>query len=75
MVFSDLDWERKPDAVISFGAPRVADAILSQWWEQQGLCNRLLRVTVDNDIIHRLPFAKQDFDFKSFEECAKDMQA
>lgn len=68
-------WERQPDAVVAFGAPRVADGALSDWWEQQGLCDKLLRVNVYNDIVHQLPFAKQEFDARTFETCSKDLKA
>eukprot|EP00929_Paragymnodinium_shiwhaense_P105998 TRINITY_DN71083_c0_g2_i1.p1 TRINITY_DN71083_c0_g2~~TRINITY_DN71083_c0_g2_i1.p1 ORF type:complete len:617 (-),score=102.37 TRINITY_DN71083_c0_g2_i1:93-1943(-) len=48
-------WMRRPDATVTFGAPRVADDALDKWWQQQGLCNKLLRVNVYNDVIHWLP--------------------
>jgi len=48
-------WDRAPDATITFGAPRVADAVLDNWWKQQGLCTKLLRVNVYNDVIHWMP--------------------
>merc|ERR1711972_262065 len=50
-------WSKKPDAVIAFGAPRVADVNLSKWWEANGFCEKMLRINVYNDIIHWLPFA------------------
>lgn len=52
------DWHRKPDATIVFGAPKVADAALGEWWERQGMCSKLLRVNVHNDVIHWLPTRK-----------------
>jgi len=49
-------WYRKPDAIITFGAPRVADGNLTEWWAAHGLCNRMLRVNVYNDVVHWTPF-------------------
>lgn len=50
------DWRRKPDVTVTFGAPRVADSQLDSWWRSRGLCSRLLRVNVYNDVIHWTPF-------------------
>lgn len=52
-------WERRPDATIIFGAPRIADESLDQWWRTMGLCKKLLRVNGYNDIIHWMPFVKR----------------
>jgi len=49
-------WKRKPDAVIAFGAPRIADGNLTDWWESRSLCKKMLRVNVYNDVIHWMPF-------------------
>lgn len=49
-------WQRLPDAVVTFGAPRVADHNLSMWWESHSLCEKLLRVSVYNDAVHWMPF-------------------
>eukprot|EP00931_Biecheleriopsis_adriatica_P090501 TRINITY_DN64480_c0_g1_i1.p1 TRINITY_DN64480_c0_g1~~TRINITY_DN64480_c0_g1_i1.p1 ORF type:complete len:547 (-),score=110.24 TRINITY_DN64480_c0_g1_i1:38-1678(-) len=51
-------WSRRPRATIVFGAPRVADASLDEWWQAKGLCDRLIRVNGFNDIIHVMPFHK-----------------
>jgi len=51
-------WERRPDATIIFGAPRVADRDLNSWWQSHGLCRKLLRVNAYNDAIHWFPFKK-----------------
>lgn len=48
-------WTKKPDAVITFGAPRVGDGNLSEWWAAHGLCEKLLRVNVYNDVVHWMP--------------------
>eukprot|EP00928_Gymnodinium_smaydae_P037224 TRINITY_DN25874_c0_g3_i1.p1 TRINITY_DN25874_c0_g3~~TRINITY_DN25874_c0_g3_i1.p1 ORF type:complete len:608 (-),score=122.64 TRINITY_DN25874_c0_g3_i1:278-2101(-) len=48
-------WSRKPDATLAFGAPRVADDALNQWWQERGLCSKLARVNVYNDVVHRMP--------------------
>jgi len=65
-------WTRKPDAVIVFGAPRVANAALSAWWESRGLCHKLLRVNIFNDVIHWMPFAEQGL--SPFLGCILDMK-
>lgn len=52
-------WKRRPDATITFGAPRVADGALDAWWRQQGLCSKLMRVDVYNDVIHWMPLKKE----------------
>merc|ERR1719203_2583615 len=44
-------WQRRPDAVVVFGAPRVADGVLGAWWRERGLCRRLLRVNTYNDVV------------------------
>jgi len=49
-------WSKRPDAVVAFGAPRLADRNLTAWWEANGLCEKLLRVNVYNDVVHWLPF-------------------
>merc|ERR1712083_1165514 len=49
-------WKRKPDAVVTFGAPRIADGNLTSWWESRDMCDKLLRVNVYNDIVHWMPF-------------------
>ncbi|CAL1167037.1 unnamed protein product [Cladocopium goreaui] len=51
-------WSRTPDAVIAFGAPRLADKALSDWWESRNLCGKLLRVAVHNDVITWMPFVE-----------------
>lgn len=48
-------WDRKPDATIVFGAPRVADAVLGSWWKAKGMCSKLLRINTYNDVIHYMP--------------------
>lgn len=70
------EWERAPDAIVTFAGPRIADETLSNWWQNQGLCGKLLRVTVYNDIVHWLPFAKQSsLASASFEKCILDMKS
>ncbi|CAE8652861.1 unnamed protein product, partial [Polarella glacialis] len=49
-------WTRKPDAVVAFGSPRLADKALSDWWESKGLCSKLVRVAVYNDAVTWMPF-------------------
>lgn len=51
-------WSRRPDAVIAFGMPRVADGQLGAWWKARGLCPRLMRVNTYNDVIHWMPFLR-----------------
>jgi len=51
-------WSRTPDAVIAFGAPRLADQALSDWWESRNLCDKILRVAVHNDVITWMPFVE-----------------
>eukprot|EP00438_Fugacium_kawagutii_P015377 Skav225137 [mRNA] locus=scaffold1056:105896:110748:+ [translate_table: standard] len=51
-------WSRTPDAVIAFGAPRLADQALSDWWESRNLCGKILRVAVHNDVITWMPFVE-----------------
>lgn len=51
------EWSRRPDGIVVYGAPRVADATLDRWWHERGLCAKLLRVNVYNDVIHWMPFA------------------
>jgi hypothetical protein len=51
-------WERRPDATIVFGAPRIADENLDSWWRKRGLCKKVLRVNAYNDVIHWMPFVK-----------------
>mmetsp|Transcript_22020 Transcript_22020/g.61628 ORF Transcript_22020/g.61628 Transcript_22020/m.61628 type:complete len:432 (-) Transcript_22020:95-1390(-) len=48
-------WSRKPDAVVTFGAPKVADKAFADYWNQTGLCSRLLRVNAERDMIVRMP--------------------
>lgn len=72
LVFKE-GWERQPDAVVTFGAPRVADEALSNWWEQQGLCDKLLRINVYNDIVHQVPFAKQAITSEFWLKCFQDL--
>jgi len=50
------NWKRKPDATITFGGPRIADGNLSKWWASHGLCDKLMRVNIYNDIVHWMPF-------------------
>jgi hypothetical protein len=50
-------WHRKPDYTVVFGAPRVANGVLNDWWEARGLCPKLLRVNVFNDAVHWFPSA------------------
>lgn len=49
-------WHRKPDALVTFGAPRIGDANFSAWWSARGLCSRVLRLNVYNDLVHWTPF-------------------
>jgi len=69
-------WDRKPDAVVVFGAPRVADGALSAWWKAKGMCDRLIRVNVVNDVIHYMPL-KTSFKWWSILQdlmsCASDL--
>ncbi|CAL1147215.1 unnamed protein product [Cladocopium goreaui] len=51
-------WPRKPEAVIGFGVPRVADKALDDWWQQQALCDKLIRINTYNDLVHVMPFHK-----------------
>eukprot|EP00913_Durusdinium_trenchii_P025310 g23760.t1 len=51
-------WARTPDAVVAFGAPRLADQALSDWWESRDLCGKILRVAVQNDVITWMPFVE-----------------
>jgi len=70
------DWERAPDAIVTYASPRIADATLSTWWEEKGLCAKLLRVNVYNDVVHWLPFAKQSsLATASFEKCVLDVKS
>eukprot|EP00930_Biecheleria_cincta_P046040 TRINITY_DN31749_c0_g1_i1.p1 TRINITY_DN31749_c0_g1~~TRINITY_DN31749_c0_g1_i1.p1 ORF type:complete len:704 (+),score=85.98 TRINITY_DN31749_c0_g1_i1:75-2114(+) len=48
-------WSRKPDAVLAFGSPRLADAALGEWWESRGLCDKFMRIAVYNDVITWMP--------------------
>merc|ERR1712226_1828768 len=75
LVFKEK-WHRQPDAVVTFAGPRLADQALSDWWEQNGFCNRLLRVQVYNDVVHWLPFAKQsELATTKFANCLVDMKS
>lgn len=72
MVFVE-GWNRVPDAVITFGNPRVADKVLSDWWQDKKLCDRLLRVNVYNDGVHLVPFNKQSPSYKDIQRCNADL--
>jgi len=63
-------WKRQPEAIVTFGAPRVADDVVAKWWEQKGLCSKILRVNVYNDAIHWLPMNKQAQD--EFYKCRRN---
>jgi len=67
-------WRRRPDAVIVFGSPRVADGNLTKWWEARGLCSKLLRVNVHNDVVHWTPFTVGANLLDSIFGCAQDLQ-
>eukprot|EP00419_Tripos_fusus_P025849 CAMPEP_0172700900 /NCGR_PEP_ID=MMETSP1074-20121228/31236_1 /TAXON_ID=2916 /ORGANISM="Ceratium fusus, Strain PA161109" /LENGTH=542 /DNA_ID=CAMNT_0013522361 /DNA_START=155 /DNA_END=1780 /DNA_ORIENTATION=- len=72
------DWKRKPDVTITFGAPRIADKTLDSWWRSRGLCSRLLRVNVYNDVIHWTPFLttwKWMEMLRDFISCLSDKEA
>jgi len=71
------DWNRAPDAIVTYASPRIGDATLSDWWEEKGLCKKLLRVNVYNDIVHWLPFAKQSSVSvsTSLEKCVLDVKS
>jgi hypothetical protein len=73
LAFSE-DWDRKPDAVIPFGGPRVADESLSLWWEKEGLCDKLLRINVYNDLVKHVPFAQQAINPLAFKSCARNIK-
>ena len=70
-------WHRRPDATVTFGAPRIADEVLDNWWRSNGLCGKLLRVNVWNDAVHWTPFlttwSKTDI-FKAFMFCATSLK-
>eukprot|EP00929_Paragymnodinium_shiwhaense_P050387 TRINITY_DN25362_c0_g1_i1.p1 TRINITY_DN25362_c0_g1~~TRINITY_DN25362_c0_g1_i1.p1 ORF type:complete len:637 (+),score=150.08 TRINITY_DN25362_c0_g1_i1:80-1990(+) len=68
-------WVRKPDAVVTFGAPRVGDQNLNAWWQKQGLCERLLRVNVYNDVVHWMPFAAGAGWWADLGGCVGDLQS
>lgn len=74
LVFSEK-WERKPDAIITFAAPRIGDRVLADWWQQQGLCDKTMRVNVYNDVVTWIPFSKQSNMFTSLEGCVRDMKS
>jgi hypothetical protein len=68
-------WSRRPDATVIFGAPRVADGVLDKWWQSRGLCSKLLRINIHNDVVHWMP-SKKSMDLVNVEEgfvsCLKD---
>mmetsp|Transcript_67803 Transcript_67803/g.175627 ORF Transcript_67803/g.175627 Transcript_67803/m.175627 type:complete len:553 (+) Transcript_67803:77-1735(+) len=71
-------WDQRPNAVVVFGAPRIADGTLSAWWEARGLCKRLLRINTYNDVIHQMPL-KTSWKWwevaADFMKCAADISA
>lgn len=67
-------WPRGPDAVVTFGAPRVADSRLSTWWENRGLCAKLLRVSVYNDVVPYMPLGAVFAGLQDIGHCLLDMK-
>lgn len=66
-------WRRRVDAVVTYGSPRVADGNLSSWWQRRGLCKKLLRVNVHNDVVHWMPFTMGANLLNSVFSCANDL--
>merc|ERR1712187_103132 len=68
-------WQRRPDALVTFGAPRIGEQNLSTWWEERGLCNRVLRTNVFNDVIHWTPFTASASWWGDLLGCVGDINA
>merc|ERR1719215_1783855 len=66
-------WSKTPDAVITFGAPRVGDGNLSRWWDENDLCSKLLRINVYNDVVHWMPYRSTSEMMESIVDCAEDV--
>jgi len=66
------DWHRKPDATIIFGAPRFADSVMNAWWSSRGLCQKLLRINVYNDVVHWLPSSRMTSKVPNLLRCLGD---
>lgn len=73
MVAAVEGWERQPDVITSFGAPRWADETAAAWWQKKGLCDRSLRVNVYNDVVHWLPFSDMWTGWKEFSSCLSNV--
>eukprot|EP00931_Biecheleriopsis_adriatica_P089983 TRINITY_DN64037_c0_g1_i1.p1 TRINITY_DN64037_c0_g1~~TRINITY_DN64037_c0_g1_i1.p1 ORF type:complete len:622 (+),score=112.86 TRINITY_DN64037_c0_g1_i1:42-1907(+) len=69
------EWTRKPDAVVAFGSPRLADAALGEWWESRGLCDKMLRVAVYNDVVTWMPLMEPVQVMDSFTYCLQNLQS